>query len=516
MRTLAKEPPVFEIPGFLSAEECEHIKKLALEVGLFRSPLKQDGANDETEEEGSAQELFHDFDTNQDGVLDVHEVLEILDLESNVFLRPEDASQMFQEVHLDVDGDGALSLDEFSSVDSEKIIQIKEWAGRLSNDDKKLSRVSQQAWLSQDDGTDKILTDLRQRTTELTGLPAGIVEHSEKLQVVYYTPGGHFHAHYDSEEIDPNQRCSHTAELVPDKGGGHDTRSTRLCRFLTILYYLDDTMEGGETAFPIADNATFSEENVSVETCDLSRHCHEANLYVTPEKGKAVMWYNHYINETTGWLGSMNPYSLHGGCDVIQGTKWIANNWITVDNSYQRQMLYMKEMGLLKLSHRSHPLLDVDDDLPLDPEEADFTDTVYKLKEIWMEYLQNSAGKDALGKYFGSKPSLEDAVDQMMGYTFDHVAEIHLAHNGNEVEYNIVWRTEMDQTATDELDDTDLSSLIQTASAYGRGSGSGVNKMKPSMLRIYKNPRYNADGSKITKQDKVETNLFEKRMSDEL
>jgi len=41
------------------------------------------------------------------------------------------------------------------------------------------------------------------------------------------------------------------------------------------------------------------------------------------------MWYNHYVDEETGWLGHLDPFSLHGGCDVIKGEKWIANNWLT-------------------------------------------------------------------------------------------------------------------------------------------------------------------------------------------
>ncbi len=31
-------------------------------------------------------------------------------------------------------------------------------------------------------------------------------------------------------------------------------------RFITIVFYLNDVEEGGETAFPVADNATFSTE----------------------------------------------------------------------------------------------------------------------------------------------------------------------------------------------------------------------------------------------------------------
>ncbi|PIK57987.1 hypothetical protein BSL78_05075 [Apostichopus japonicus] len=40
-----------------------------------------------------------------------------------------------------------------------------------------------------------------------------------------------------------------------------------------------------------------------------------------------------------GWLGDRNLFAFHGGCDVIKGEKWIANNWITVDDNYEMQML---------------------------------------------------------------------------------------------------------------------------------------------------------------------------------
>ena len=40
------------------------------------------------------------------------------------------------------------------------------------------------------------------------------------------------------------------------------------------------------------------------------------------------MWYNHKINETTGWLGMLDVMTWHGGCPVVKGEKWIANFWI--------------------------------------------------------------------------------------------------------------------------------------------------------------------------------------------
>ena len=32
------------------------------------------------------------------------------------------------------------------------------------------------------------------------------------------------------------------------------------CRYITILYFLNDVKEGGETAFPIAENGTFNRQ----------------------------------------------------------------------------------------------------------------------------------------------------------------------------------------------------------------------------------------------------------------
>lgn len=46
-------------------------------------------------------------------------------------------------------------------------------------------------------------------------------------------------------------------------------------------------------------------------------------------------------------MGDVDDYSLHGGCLVTRGTKWIANNWINVDPSRARQARYQQEMARL-------------------------------------------------------------------------------------------------------------------------------------------------------------------------
>ena len=75
-----------------------------------------------------------------------------------------------------------------------------------------------------------------------------------------------------------------------------------------------------------------------VNKCDLSDHCYDANLYYKPKRGTALFWYNHLINEETGWLGPLDVMSYHGGCDVLEGTKWAANNWINAGNDRETDM----------------------------------------------------------------------------------------------------------------------------------------------------------------------------------
>ena len=66
---------------------------------------------------------------------------------------------------------------------------------------------------------------------------------------------------------------------------------------------------------------------------NLMEFCHDGKLVVAPKRGKAIMWYNHFVDEETGWLGERDDYTLHGGCGVKKGFKWIANNWITAPDA---------------------------------------------------------------------------------------------------------------------------------------------------------------------------------------
>ncbi|CAH1713702.1 unnamed protein product [Aphis gossypii] len=96
---------------------------------------------------------------------------------------------------------------------------------------------------------------------------------AEGYQVVNYGLGGHFSEHVDAFTDGP-------------KSNGN--------RLVTILFYMTDVPEDGYTVFP---NINFV------------AHC---------RKGTALVWQNLYLNN-----GSVNSGTVHGGCPVIKGNKWI-------------------------------------------------------------------------------------------------------------------------------------------------------------------------------------------------
>ena len=57
------------------------------------------------------------------------------------------------------------------------------------------------------------------------------------------------------------------------------------------------------------------------------------------------MWYNNFIDTDSGLLGRIDLNSLHGGCNVIRGEKWIANNWLTAPTKDTRYIKSIYDVG---------------------------------------------------------------------------------------------------------------------------------------------------------------------------
>ena len=100
------------------------------------------------------------------------------------------------------------------------------------------------------------------------------VEQGEPLQVLRYSPRQEYRSHSDALPATDNQRI------------------------ITVLVYLNDGFEGGETEFPAA------------------------GLKLRGEIGDALIFRN--VDER----GQPDPRALHAGLPVTSGEKWLASRWI--------------------------------------------------------------------------------------------------------------------------------------------------------------------------------------------
>ena len=124
---------------------------------------------------------------------------------------------------------------------------------------------------------------VRQVEDKVTGLMGIQSEHGETIQGQRYTAGQQFKPHYDyfspSEPYWPAmERC-----------GGQRT--------WTAMVFLNAPEEGGQTAFP------------------------DAGLKIAPRPGNLLTWNNMDLE------GRPNPFTLHQGCPVLGGSKYVITKW---------------------------------------------------------------------------------------------------------------------------------------------------------------------------------------------
>lgn len=120
-----------------------------------------------------------------------------------------------------------------------------------------------------------IITKIEKRISSIMSIP---IEHGEGIQILKYTPGQEYKAHFDFFTS--------------------SSRATKNNRISTIVMYLNDVEHGGETFFP------------------------KLNFAVSPQKGMAV-YFEYFYNDH-----NINELTLHGGAPVITGEKWVATQWM--------------------------------------------------------------------------------------------------------------------------------------------------------------------------------------------
>ncbi len=125
------------------------------------------------------------------------------------------------------------------------------------------------------EGENDLITRIEKRVSRIMNVP---YEHGEGLQILNYQMGQEYKAHFDF----------FTSASKPVKNP----------RISTIVMYLNDVEEGGETYFP------------------------KLNFSVSPKKGMAVYFEYFYDDQT------LNELTLHGGAPIIKGDKWAATQWM--------------------------------------------------------------------------------------------------------------------------------------------------------------------------------------------
>ena len=128
----------------------------------------------------------------------------------------------------------------------------------------------------------------------------------EQIQVVRYKPTQEYKEHFD---------ICHPFQAYEDqlKTCKEEFKKFNSVRYATIIFYLNDGFNGGETYFP------------------------DINKKIIPKKGKALIFFNCTYNKDTNQTGLCDVIgnSKHAGLPVIQGKtneKWIANIWVRTKN----------------------------------------------------------------------------------------------------------------------------------------------------------------------------------------
>ncbi|WVZ90491.1 hypothetical protein U9M48_036789, partial [Paspalum notatum var. saurae] len=124
-------------------------------------------------------------------------------------------------------------------------------------------------------------------------------EHGEGLQVIYYEIGQKFEPHFDYTENSD----------ITKRGGP---------RMATLVMYLSDVEEGGETVFPEATAA----DSGSSSIYNRLLNSFKKGISVKPKMGNALLFWSMKPD------GSIDPKSKHGSCPVIKGDKWASTKWL--------------------------------------------------------------------------------------------------------------------------------------------------------------------------------------------
>lgn len=181
------------------------------------------------------------------------------------------AAELLNKAPLVMRFESVLSDDECQQLIKAAASRLKE--SRLVN--KVVSEIRSSRGMFFEEEENPLIQRIERRISELMNVP---IEHAEGLQVLHYAPGQEYKAHHDF--FRPN------------------TPSAKNNRISTLVIYLNDVEEGGETVFPLLQ------------------------LSVKPKRGSAVYFEYFYRDQ------ALNDLTLHSSVPVVRGEKWVATQWM--------------------------------------------------------------------------------------------------------------------------------------------------------------------------------------------
>eukprot|EP00195_Chlamydomonas_chlamydogama_P005831 CAMPEP_0202903772 /NCGR_PEP_ID=MMETSP1392-20130828/26225_1 /ASSEMBLY_ACC=CAM_ASM_000868 /TAXON_ID=225041 /ORGANISM="Chlamydomonas chlamydogama, Strain SAG 11-48b" /LENGTH=367 /DNA_ID=CAMNT_0049591101 /DNA_START=121 /DNA_END=1224 /DNA_ORIENTATION=- len=138
-----------------------------------------------------------------------------------------------------------------------------------------------------------VIARIQDRVAVFTRAP---VVHQEDMQVLRYGVGQYYHKHTDSLDND-----------TP--------------RMATLLLYLSDPVEGGETSFP--DGSQWANPEMERVYGSKLSDCAKGHVAFRPRRGDGVLFWSIHPDGKTE-----DPHSMHEGCPVVRGAKWTTTFWV--------------------------------------------------------------------------------------------------------------------------------------------------------------------------------------------
>lgn len=201
-----------------------------------------------------------------------------------------------------------LSADECEAIIEHSRGLVKESTVVCSSTEncKSEARTSRNGFIN--DADHPVARAISERVERVLGIDA---RHFEDLQVVHYTPGQEYKGHYDACSDDADMsKCDST---VPIAGQ----------RYATLLIYLNEDFEGGETCFPRRTASSGSGSGGAGPTATEVDCGKPEALKIRPKRGKAALFFNLESDRITA-----RKDSLHAGLPPTSGEKWLCNKWI--------------------------------------------------------------------------------------------------------------------------------------------------------------------------------------------